>query len=116
MSKWLPRSIGKKELVSGLPYFSVGVWLDGHMELDSVFVPIGKPFNNKRVSSLFIRSRFYYERRCYDDEISLRDHGIVGPRYNLWATFRFNTKSYKFLKGIVAKQDLDAYKKLIGVK
>jgi hypothetical protein len=125
MSKWLPKPIrGLNNLIGGIPYFEVVVRIDGVMYLSDTFFFKGQPYAVQFSGKpLFIETRSSWETHdgtglfINDGERSLCDVGILKARHNdnLHRTFRYSLKTYEFCKRLVKRQDLEGYKKLIGV-
>lgn len=117
----LPKPVKLKDFRAGIPYFEVSVTLYGEeMYLEEVFVPLGRIYTRRVEETkigLCFNTRLNKNGKKRDDYLFIEDCGLtLHKRDTLHRTFRYNGKDYEMLKRMVARQDLAAYKELIGVK
>lgn len=110
----------KEEIVAGIPYLQVAVWVCGTMHLHSHCFH-GQPF--KLPTGWWIRVVSKKELRKMDNleqifegSRSLSGAGLDTPYSTHHRTFRFNTRNAKVLQDLVARQALREYLTMIGVK
>jgi hypothetical protein len=116
--KKLPKPAKLKNFKAGIPYFEVSVTIDGSMMyLEEIFVPLGRIYSRGKNLGLCFNSRTNINGRKMADYSFIDDCGLILHKCDtLHRTFRYNGKDYEILKEMVKRQDLAAYKELIGIK